>query len=101
MQEPALAGRIIGRAVMTVPEFGTRANFRLECPGQCSVICCAAGDVARELITYHCEGDMVLVRGVDEPRPSTASANRPWAGRFRVRALCGLGFVRVNYAYHP
>jgi hypothetical protein len=30
---------------------------------------------------------MVAVRGVDEPRPSTAAANTPWPGRLRVYAV--------------
>jgi hypothetical protein len=30
---------------------------------------------------------MVTVRGIHEPRPSTAAANTPWLGRFRVRAV--------------
>lgn len=49
--------------------------------------CCAAGAVARELVTFYCEGDTVAMSGVYEPRPSTASSKTPWAGRFRVHAL--------------
>jgi hypothetical protein len=87
MQEHILVGRIVGLAVMTLPEFGTRASFRLESSGQCSVTCSVAGDVAREFIAFCCEGDIVTVRGVYEPRPSTAASNAPWAGRLKVRAL--------------
>ena len=46
-QEHVLIGRITGPRVFSVPEFGTRASFTLECLGQCSVACCIAGDVAR------------------------------------------------------
>jgi hypothetical protein len=86
-QERILTGRISNLAITTVPEFGTRASFRIECAPQCSVFCCVADDVARELIAHYCEGDMVALRGFNEPRPSTAAANTPWGGRFRVRAV--------------
>ena len=94
VQEHVLAGRIIGLVVMTVPEFGTRASFKLERAGQSPVTCSVAGDVAREFIISCCEGDMVAVRGVYEPRPSTASSKTPWPGRFRVRALRVLEAIR-------
>jgi hypothetical protein len=84
-QERILTGRITNLIITTVPEFGTRASFRIECAPQASVFCCIADDVAREFIAHYREGDMVVVRGFDEPRPSTAAANTPWAGRFRVR----------------
>ena len=42
---------------------------------------------AHELLTYYRESDIVAVTGISEPRPSTASAMTPWAGRFRVRTL--------------
>ena len=82
-----LIGHVTGLRIFTVPEFGMRASFRLECCGQCSIICCVAEDVVREFVTYYREGDIVAVQGTYEPRPSTASAMTPWAGRFRVRTL--------------
>lgn len=93
--EQILIGQIMGLRIFRGPEFGTRASFWLESSGQCSVACCVAGDVARELLTFYCEGDMVTVRGVHEPRPSTAACNTPWAGRFRVRALRALEAASV------
>jgi hypothetical protein len=95
LQEHILAGRIVGLTVMTVPEFGMRARFRLDCAGQRSVICCAADDIARELIAVYREGDMATVRGVYETRPSTASVNTPWAGRFRIHALADPAAARL------
>jgi hypothetical protein len=86
-QECILTGRITRLAIFRVPEFGTRASFYLECAGRPSAICAVAGDVAREFITHYCEGDLVVVRGFHEPRPSTAAANTPWPGRFRVRGI--------------
>jgi hypothetical protein len=85
--EQILIGQITGLRVFTVPEFGARASFQLKSSGRCSVFCSVAGDVAREFIAHYWEGDMVVVRGVHEPRPSTAAANTPWVGRFRVRAV--------------
>ena len=86
-QERLLIGRITRLQTFTVPEFGTRASFRLEC-AEGSVTCCVAGGgVAHELLTYYRESDIVTVTGISEPRPSTASAMTPWAGRFRVRTL--------------
>ena len=87
MQEDFLIGRITRLQIFKVPEFGTRATFRLECPGQSSVICSVAGNVAREFIVHYREGDSVGVTGTFEPRPSTASSLTPWTGRFRVRTL--------------
>ena len=87
MQEHVLIGRITGLQIFKVPEFGTRASFRLQCSGQCSVICGVAGDIAREFVTYYREGNIIALKGIYEPRPSTASSRTPWAGRFRVRAL--------------
>ncbi len=87
MQEHILTGRIAGLVIFRLSEFGTRASFRIECAGCGLVICCIAGDVAREFITHYSEGDMVAVRGIHEARPSTASGNAQWAGRFRVRAV--------------
>ena len=85
LQERILTGRITDLVITTVPEFGARASFRIECAPQASVFCCIADDVAREFIAYYRESDMVAVRGFDEPRPSTAAANTPWGGRFRAR----------------
>jgi hypothetical protein len=86
-QECIFTGRITRLAIFRVPEFGTRASFHLERAGAPSAICAVAGDVAREFITHYCEGDLVVVRGFHEPRPSTAAANTPWLGRFRVRDI--------------
>jgi len=86
-QEHVLAGRINDLTVMTVPEFGVRASFRLDCAGQRSVICCVADDVARKFVALYREGDIATVRGTYETRPSTASADTPWADRFRIHAL--------------
>ena len=87
IQERILIGRITKLVIFSLAEFGTRASFKIECAAQCPVDCAVEGDVARELIAHYCEGDMVAVRGFDEPRPSTAAANTQWHGRFRVRAL--------------
>jgi len=72
MQERILIGRITGLRVFRVPDFGTRASFRIERTGQCPVICSVAGDVAREFIAYYCEGDIIAVRAItnrDQRRP--------------------------------
>ena len=87
MQNHVLVGRITGLRLFSVPEFGTRASFKLECGVRGSVTCAVEGDVAREFLSYCREGDRVTVTGIDEPRPATASFNTPWSGRFRVRAL--------------
>ena len=87
MHEHLLIGRIADLTIFSVREFGTRASFKLECSEQCPVTCCAAGAVARELVTFCCEGDIVAAEGIYEPPPSTASAKTPWTSRFRVRAL--------------
>jgi hypothetical protein len=86
-QECILTGRITRLAIFRAPEFGTRASFHLEDAGRRPAICAVAGDVAREFITQYCEGDMVVMTGFHEPRPSTAAANTPWVGRFRVRDI--------------
>jgi hypothetical protein len=86
-QECILIGRITRLAIFRVAEFGTRACFHLEDAGRPSEICAVDGDVAGEFITHYCEGDIVVVRGFHEPRPSTAAANTPWVGRFRVRDI--------------
>jgi hypothetical protein len=95
VQERILTGRITDLVITTVPEFGARASFRIECPAQCSVFSCIADDVAREFIAHYREGDMVAVRGFDEPRPSTAAANTPWGGRFRVREARVAEYARL------
>jgi hypothetical protein len=87
LQEHFLIGRITRLQIFKVPEFGTRASFMLECPGQGLITCAVAGDVAREFVAYYREGDIVAVTGTSEPRPSTASSKTPWTGRFRVRTL--------------
>lgn len=95
MQEHLLIGRITRLQIFKVPEFGTRASFRLERLGQGAVTCSVAGDVAREFVNFYREGDFVAVNGLYEPRPSTASPKCPWAGRVRVCALRVLGEARV------
>ena len=87
MQLDRITGRIANLTIFRVPEFGTRASFKLECEGRCPIVCSIAGDVAREFLSHYCEGDDVAVRGFHEPRPSTASAKTPWASRFRVCAV--------------
>jgi hypothetical protein len=91
----SLEAGITGLQIFRVPEFDTRASFKLECREQCAVVCCVAGNVARELVVICREDDIVTVRGVYEPRPSTAASNTPWAGRFRVRALRVLESARI------
>ena len=85
MQEHTFTGRIAGLVIFRVPEFGTRARFKVEYMGRSPVTCVVEGDVAREFIARYCEGDKVTVRGTYEPRPSTAAANTPWVPRYRVR----------------
>lgn len=94
-QEHFLLGRITGLRIFKVPEFGTRASFRLECPGQGFVTYCISGDVAREFVTYYREGDIIAVTGTSEPRPSTASSETPWTGRFRIKTLRVLEVIWV------
>ena len=86
MQEHTFTGRIASLVIFRVPEFGTRAKFTIEGMGQDPVVCAVEGDVAREFIARYCEGDNVTVRGIYEPRPSTAAAGTPWVPRYRVRA---------------
>jgi len=86
-QECMLTGQITRLAIFKVPEFGTRVSFQLECAGRASAVCAVDGDIAREFVKHYCEGDMVVVSGFYEPRPSTAAANTPWIGRFRVRDI--------------
>jgi hypothetical protein len=80
-------GRIAGLVIFRVPEFGTRARFKLEDMGRSPVTCAVEGDVAREFIARYCEGDKVTVSGTFDPRPSTAAAKIPWVPRFLVRAV--------------
>jgi hypothetical protein len=87
MQEHTFTGRIASLVVFRVPEFGTRARFTIEDTGRYSVVCAVEGDVAREFIARFCAGDNITVRGIYEPRPSTAAANTPWVPRYRVRAV--------------
>ena len=87
MQERTFTGRIANLAMFSLVEFGTRASFKIECGAQSPIACAVEGNVAREFIAHYCEGDIVAVTGVDEPRPSTAAANTPWLGRFRVHAV--------------
>jgi hypothetical protein len=87
MQEHTFTGRIAGLVIFRVPEFGTRARFKVEDMGRSPVVCAVEGDIAREFIAHYREDDIVSVSGFDEPRPSTAAANTPWLGRFRVRAV--------------
>jgi hypothetical protein len=94
-KEQILVGHVTELRIFTVPEFGTRASFRLNRGGQCSIICCVAEDVVREFVTYYREGDIVAVQGNYEPRPSTASSKTPWVGRFRVHGLRVLEAGRV------
>jgi len=85
MQEHTFTGRIAGLVIFRVPEFGIRAGFKVEDTGRSAVICAVEGDVAREFVASYREGDRVTVRGIYEPRPSTAAANTPWVPRYRVR----------------
>ena len=85
MQEHTFTGRIAGLVIFRVPEFGTRARFKVEDMGRSPVVCAVEGDVAREFIARYREGDEITVTGIYEPRPSTTAANTPWVPRYRVR----------------
>jgi hypothetical protein len=87
MYEHTVTGRIVRLAIFAVPEFGTRASFIIDETGRLPVVCAAEGDVAREFFGHYSEGNKVVVKGVYEPRPSTAAANSPWVARFRVRDI--------------
>jgi hypothetical protein len=87
MQEHTFTGRIASLVIFRVPEFGTRARFTIEDTGRSPILCAVEGNVAREFVACYCEGDNVTVRGIYEPRPSTAAANTPWVARFRVLAV--------------
>jgi len=95
MQERTLTGRIANVAIFSLVEFGTRASFKIECGARSRTVCAVEGNAAREFIAHCCEGDMVTVRGVDEPRPSTAAVNTPWLGRFRVCAMRAVEEARL------
>ena len=84
MQDHIFAGHVTGLVIFSVPEFGTRARFTIEDAGRPSVVCAVEGDVAREFIAHYSEGDRVVVRGIYEPRPSTAADDTPSVARFRV-----------------
>jgi hypothetical protein len=84
MQEQTVTGRIVRLAIFSVTEFGARASFTIDQTGRLPVVCAVEGDVAREFIGCYSEGDKVVVKGVYEPRPSTAAANCPWVARFRI-----------------
>jgi hypothetical protein len=77
-QECILTGRITRLAIFRVPEFGARASFHLECAGRPPAVCAVAGDIARDFIGHYSEGDVVVVSGFHEPRPSTTAANMGW-----------------------
>src|SRR5215472_13442119 len=87
MQKHTLIGRIASLTIIRVPGFGTRVSLRIERAGCSPVICCIAGDVAREFVVRYRPGDTVAVRGSYEARPSTASGNARWVGRFRVSVV--------------
>src|SRR5262249_1800253 len=87
MQEHTFTGRVAGLVIFRVPEFGTRARFKVEDIGRSPVVCDVEGDVAREFIANYREGDHVTVRGIYEPGPSTVAANPAWVPRYRVRAV--------------
>jgi hypothetical protein len=93
------SGRIVDLSLFNVPEFGLRASFKIERPGQASIVCAVSGEVAHKFIGRYREGDIVVVGGVREPRPSTAALNAPWNGRFRVRAVCAGS--RTAFAMEP
>jgi len=87
MHQRIFTGRIVNLAVFSVVEFGTHASFKIEGAAQCPVVCAVDGDLALKFIAHYREGDIVVVSGFDEPRPSTAATNTPWLGRFRVRDI--------------
>jgi len=87
MEDCVLSGRITNLSIFNVPEFGLRASFKIERLGQRSIVCAIAGDAARKFVLSYRQGDIAVISGTHEPRPSTASVNTPWAGRFRVRTV--------------
>jgi len=87
MHQRIVTGRIADLTIFSLVEFGTRVSFKIEGPARTPILCAIDGDIAREFIAHYCEGDIIAVSGFDEPRPSTAAANTPWLGRFRVCAV--------------
>ena len=61
------SGRIVDLSLFNVPEFGLRASFKIERPGQASIVCAVSGEVAHKFIGRYREGDVVVVGGVREP----------------------------------
>ena len=101
MEDCVLSGWIADLSIFNVPEFGLRASFKIERVGQPPIVCAIAGDVAREFVLFYRQGDIVVISGMHEPRPSTASVNTPWVGRFRVRtvqlaSVAGIAVDRVG-----
>jgi hypothetical protein len=99
MEDCFFSGRIADLSIFNVQEFGLRAGFKIERPGQAPIVCAVSGEVAQKFVGRYREGDIVVVGGVHEPRPSTAAGNTPWNGRFRVRAVCAGS--RVEFAMEP
>jgi hypothetical protein len=95
MYELTVTGRIVRLSIFAVPKFGTQASFTLGETGPLPVVCAAEGDVVREFIGHYSGGEKVEVKGVYEPRPSTAAANSPWVTRFRVRDGCIMEDARL------
>lgn len=102
-KEQILIGHVTELRVFTVPEFGTRASFKLDRGGQCSIICCVAEDVAREFVTYYREGDIVAVQGNHESRPSGFREDAlgwplscPWSPCPRSRPRCRMSAQRIG-----
>jgi hypothetical protein len=87
MEQQQYSGRITGLAFHQLSEFGTRLSFEITVPGRYSIPCVASGALARSLATEITEGDWVLVGGIAEERPMSASPATPWRGRLRVRTL--------------
>jgi len=87
MEQQQYSGRITGLAIHELQEFGMRASFTIEVPGRYSIPCVASGVLARSLAAKITEGDWVLVSGIAEERPTSASSETPWRGRLRVRTL--------------
>jgi hypothetical protein len=99
MEDCFLSGQIADLLIFNVPEFGLRASFKIERPRQPPIVCAVAGEVARKFVGRYREGDIVVVGGVREPRPSTAARSTSWKGRFRVRAVSA--GARIEFAMEP
>ena len=89
MQQQSFAGHIRNLKLHSLSEFGLRISFTIDGAHKGSVNCVAAGGVARELARCLREGDWMVVGGLEEPRPASASALTPWRGRFRVTEFAG------------